>query len=97
MPEDYVPLSLSQRRFWILNQLHPGIAVYHIPVCLRLTGPLAFDALERSLEGIVARHGSLRTTFGVRDGAPVQVVKPLCPIPLRLRDISAHPDADLEA
>jgi thioesterase domain-containing protein/acyl carrier protein len=97
MPEDCVPLSLSQRRFWILDQLHPGIAAYHIPVCLRLTGPLAFDALERSLGGIVARHGSLRTTFGVRDGAPVQVVKPFCPIPLRLRDISAHPGADLEA
>jgi hypothetical protein len=27
----------------------------------------------------------------------VQVVKPFCPIPLRLRDISAHPGADLEA
>ena len=97
MAYNYVPLSLSQRRFWILDQLHPGNTAYHIPVCLRLTGPLAFDALERSLGAIVARHGALRTTFGVRDGAPVQVVKPFCPIPLRLRDISAHPGADLEA
>ena len=44
----------------------PWHCSFHIPVCLRLTGPLAFDALERSLEGIVARHGSLRTTFGIR-------------------------------
>ena len=50
--------QLSQRRFWILDQLHPGIAAYHIPVCLRLTGPLAFDALERSLGGIVVRIGA---------------------------------------
>ena len=66
------PLSMNQQRLWILDQLQPGIAANHIPVCLRLTGPLAYDALERSLEAIVARHGSLRTTFGFRDSAPLQ-------------------------
>ena len=97
MPEECFPLSPSQRRFWILYQLHPGSAAYHIPVSLRLTGPLAFDALERSLQAIAGRHGSLRTTFGVRDGAPCQFVKPHCEIPLQLVDISTHEASDLEA
>jgi thioesterase domain-containing protein/acyl carrier protein len=97
MPEACFPLSSSQRRFWILDQLHPGSAAYHIPVCLRLTGPLAFDALERSLRAIVDRHGSLRTTFGVRDGVPFQFVKSRCAIPVQVVDVSAHEGPDLEA
>jgi thioesterase domain-containing protein len=102
VPEEFVqprcfPVSLNQRRLWIFDQLHPGTAAYHIPVCLRLTGPLTFDALERSLGAIVARHGSLRTTFGVRDGEPVQLVEPSCAISLQLWDTSTSPGADLEA
>jgi hypothetical protein len=96
MPEECFPLSSSQRRFWVLDQLQPGSAAYHIPVCLRLTGPLAFEALERSLGAIVARHASLRTTFDVRDGVPFQFVKSCGAVPLQLRDISAHQGPDLE-
>ena len=96
MPEECFPLSSNQRRFWVLDQLQPGSAAYHIPVCLRLTGPLAFEALERSLGAIVARHASLRTTFDVRDGVPFQLVKSCGAVPLQLRDISAHQGPDLE-
>jgi acyl carrier protein len=96
MPEECFPLSSNQRRFWVLDQLQPGSAAYHIPVCLRLTGPLAFEALERSLGAIVARHASLRTTFDVRDGVPFQFVKSCGAVPLQLRDISAHQGPDLE-
>jgi thioesterase domain-containing protein len=91
------PASLNQQRLWILDQLEPGIAAYHIPVCLRLTGPLAVHVLKRGLEAIVARHESLRTTFGVSNGAPVQLIKSSCTIPLQVRDMSGHPGADLEA
>ena len=59
------PISLNQKRFWIVDQFQPGRSVYHIPICLRLNGPLALDILDRSLAAIVARHESLRTTFDV--------------------------------
>src|SRR6516225_2618995 len=91
------PVSMNQQRLWILDQLEPGIAAYHITVCLRLTGPLVTGALERSLGTIVDRHESLRTTFGVRDGAPVQLINPYCAVPLQMRDMSMHPGTDLEA
>ncbi len=97
MPEECFPLSSSQRRFWILNQLHPGSAAYHISVSLRLTGPLAVDALGRSLQAVADRHGSLRTTFDVRDGTPFQFVRSRCEIPLQVVDFSAHEAPDLEA
>ena len=69
------PVSLSQQRLWILNQLEPGIAAYQITACLRLTGPLALGALERSLDAIVDRHEALRTTFDVCRGALLQVIE----------------------
>ncbi len=92
----YFPVSLSQQRLWVVGQLHPGTAAYHIPVCLRLTGLLDLDALERSLEAVVARHESLRTTFGIRDNVPVQYIRSSCEIALQLKDIRTNSDMNLE-
>src|SRR4051812_28813554 len=81
-----VPLSPAQRRLWIIEQLRPGNAAYHIPICLRLMGALDSKALERSLFAIVNRHQPLRTTFAVRDGVPVQLIKPFGYIAVELHD-----------
>src|SRR5580704_9269388 len=51
------PVSWNQQRLWILEQLYPGNSAYHIAVCLRLTGSLGLEFLERSLQAVVARHG----------------------------------------
>src|SRR5262249_45101737 len=71
-----LPLSFAQQRLWFLDQLQPGSAFYNIPAALRLTGKLDVDALRRSLSEIVRRHESLRTTFEIVDGEPVQVIAP---------------------
>src|SRR6185295_15502175 len=57
------PLSFPQQRLWFLEQLDPGSAAYHVPAALRLRGELRQDVLRRSLEALVERHESLRTTF----------------------------------
>jgi amino acid adenylation domain-containing protein len=68
------PLSFAQRRLWFLDKLEPGKAVYNVSEALRLRGPLDRNALARSLNEIIRRHDTLRTTFGELDGNPVQVV-----------------------
>jgi amino acid adenylation domain-containing protein len=68
------PISHAQRRLWFLDRLEPGNAVYHIPVAVRLRGRLDVGALADVLRLIEARHDSLRTTFAVEAGEPVQVV-----------------------
>jgi amino acid adenylation domain-containing protein/non-ribosomal peptide synthase protein (TIGR01720 family) len=70
------PLSFSQERLWFLDQLQPGSTAYSLPLALRLTGSLNVEALRRSLEELVRRHESLRTTFTDVGGRPVQVVAP---------------------
>ncbi|QSX79618.1 amino acid adenylation domain-containing protein [Lysobacter solisilvae] len=70
-----LPVSWAQQRLWFLDQLdHAAGAAYHVSSALRLTGELNRDALQASLDRIVARHETLRTRFVIVDGAPRQVI-----------------------
>ncbi len=71
-----VPLSFAQQRLWFLDQYGMRGATYHMPLNLRLTGPLRVQPLVRSLQELVRRHESLRTAFLERNGEPVQEVTP---------------------
>ena len=69
------PASDSQQRLWFLDQLdHAASAAYHVPSALRLKGKLDKVALRATLNRIVARHESLRTTFASVDGQTAQVI-----------------------
>ncbi|HWU90794.1 MAG TPA: amino acid adenylation domain-containing protein, partial [Kofleriaceae bacterium] len=71
------PASFSQERLWFLDELEPGSSAYHIPAAIRLEGRLDVDALVRSVEAIVRRHASLRTTFEADgEGKVIAVVHP---------------------
>ncbi|KRB71153.1 hypothetical protein ASE07_27265 [Noviherbaspirillum sp. Root189] len=65
-------LSFAQQRLWFLAQMERASQAYHIPIGLRLQGTLDVAALRKALDRVVARHETLRTTFGLVDGAPVQ-------------------------
>ncbi|MGA8112505.1 MAG: amino acid adenylation domain-containing protein, partial [Actinocatenispora sp.] len=88
--EDTLPLSFAQERLWFFHQLQPDSSAYNQPLGLRLTGPLDVPALRRSVSEIVARHESLRTTFGVHDGRPYQHVADPSPVELPVRDLTAE-------
>jgi amino acid adenylation domain-containing protein len=70
------PLSFAQMDMWLASHLAVGSAAYHIADNLVLSGPLRIDVLAKSLNEIVARHETLRTTFAVIDGELLQVVAP---------------------
>src|SRR6266566_4447953 len=70
-PEDTpAPLSFSQQRLWIIDQLQPGTDAYNVPVALRLNGQIDPVLLEKSLNEIVRRHEVLRAIFPSTDGDP---------------------------
>ncbi len=88
------PLSFSQQRLWFLDQLQPGGWFYNIATAVRLTGKLNSSALQKSLEELVRRHESLRTTFDSKSGKPVQVIAANADAPLFTQDLSnLAPDA----
>ncbi|MDV6293932.1 non-ribosomal peptide synthase/polyketide synthase [Rhodococcus aetherivorans] len=72
-----VPLSLSQQRMWVLNQMNPSSAAYNIPLALRLSGLLDVPALQAAVWDVIDRHEVLRTRYPDTDEGPVQEVLPL--------------------
>jgi amino acid adenylation domain-containing protein len=91
------PTSFAQRRLWFVHQLEPDSPSYNVTTALWLSGDLDVPALERSLATLVARHETLRTTFRLAEGEPVQAVAPELRLELPVADRSAVPVPDREA
>ncbi|EHR00838.1 condensation domain-containing protein [Bradyrhizobium sp. WSM471] len=69
-----VPLSLRQQQFWFVSRLKGGSEDCHVQTMLRLRGQLDKAVLQSALDGLVAHHELLRTTFAAQDGEPFQKV-----------------------
>ena len=93
---DTAPLSFAQQRLWFLDQLEPGSAVYNVPGALRLRGSLDVGTLGQSLHEIMRRHESLRTTFSMVEGEPVQVISPSVSVPFHVMDLTECPESERE-
>ncbi len=72
------PLTIGQKRIWFLQQLEPTVPLRHLTLAARLKGLLHVHCLQEALNEIVQRHDSLRTSFEVLDGEPVQRVLQVC-------------------
>jgi amino acid adenylation domain-containing protein len=81
------PLSFAQQRLWIISQLQPDGALYHVPAAVRIAGELDAAVLERALGEVVRRHEVLRTTFPSVEGEPRQVVAECAPVALPFVDV----------
>jgi amino acid adenylation domain-containing protein len=68
--------TYQQEGLWLVQQLDPTSAAYHIGFATRLRGAMQVPALERALRALVARHEALRTRFVAVDGLPRQVIDP---------------------
>jgi amino acid adenylation domain-containing protein len=89
-----LPLSFAQNRLWFIDQFESGSYAYNMPGALKLSGRLNVTALEQSLNEIIRRHEALRTTFGVTDGLPNQIIAEDLTLELPLVDISPLSEAD---
>ena len=92
-----LPLSFTQQRLWFIDRLQPGNLSYNISSAYRLTGLLNTTALEQAVNEIVRRHESLRTTFSIVDGEPIQIIAPTLTLALPVIDLSDLPATEREA
>ena len=70
--KEYYPLSPAQQRFYILHQVQAVGESYNMPTVVVLKGSLNGPQLEEIFSSLIRRHESLRTSFELVDGEPVQ-------------------------
>ncbi|WP_158938694.1 non-ribosomal peptide synthetase [Burkholderia sp. S171] len=88
-----MPLSLTQQRIWIVDQLAGGgLASYNMAAGLDLRGELDANLLHASLAALVDRHEVLRSSFGEHDGDPVLTIADHLDVPMPLVNCGALPD-----
>ncbi len=74
--KDYYVLSSAQKRLYILQQIDRGSIFYNLPQVIEMAGEPSKRKLESAFEKLIARHESLRTSFEMAGGVPVQKIHP---------------------
>lgn len=92
--QSHYELSYAQQRMWILDQMEPSGAIYTMPMAFEISGALEIKALEYSVNQLVKRHESLRTTFNIVNGKPVQIVNSFSEFSLDVKKVT---DEELNA
>src|SRR5689334_7557569 len=82
------PASFAQQRLWFLDQLEPGSPFYNLPLVIGIKGDLNVVAFERTLNEIVKRHETLRTTFAAGPDGPTQVIAKTLTIEVPVLDLT---------
>lgn len=68
------PLFTTQKRFFAIYQANEKAMGYNIPAVMNVEGVLDIVKCEETFREIIKRHESLRTSFDVIDGTPVQKI-----------------------
>ncbi len=72
--KDFYPLSSAQKRLFILQQMDPQSTHYNMPIAARLEGEVESEKFQEAFRRLIERHESLRTSFLIVAGVPVQRV-----------------------
>jgi len=95
--DEALPLAYIQEAIWNNAPTPELAALYFDTTAYRLVGPLDVGALRAAIDGVVARHESLRTTFHLVDGRPAQIVHAAMPVPMPFIDLADMDDPEAEA
>lgn len=94
-----VPISLSQSRFWFLQQLLANQKTHNVAYYYNVEGHLNIPDLERAVRVVASRHESLRTCFIADEDDPAQgyqKVLPSSPIRLECKTIASESEVTTE-
>jgi amino acid adenylation domain-containing protein len=90
------PLSYNQQAMWFLYQLAPESPAYNVTFAVRIRSKVDVPALKRALQRLIDRHPSLRTTFAMRAGEPLQEVHDLQELSFEETDASTWSEDELD-
>src|SRR6476660_1580650 len=82
------PASRTQQAVWFSSRIFPDSAVYNLLWQVKIIGTLDVPALLRSIQAVIDRHDSLRTSFSMENEDLIQVVAQSLTIECPLDDLS---------
>ena len=71
---EYYPVSSAQKRLFIINQIEDENTAYNVPAAMMIEGKLDKGRFEEVFKQLIERHETLRTSFKLVNGEPVQIV-----------------------
>lgn len=92
-----MPVTFSQQRMWLVQQMNPATTAYNVPMVVRLRGALDVAALRAAIDALCARHEVFSARFALRDGQLTQSFEAAGAPPWRELDLRAQPDAERAA
>jgi amino acid adenylation domain-containing protein len=90
-----MPASFFQEQLW--NYYRESPASLTLTRVYRVIGPLDIAILKECLSYLVDRHEILRTTFGLVDGHPAQIIHPSAPLDFSFVDLIDADDPEAQA
>ena len=82
------PASHAEQAVWLSSRIFPGSPVYNLLWQVKIRGTLDVPTPPRSIQAILDRHDSLRTSFSIENEDLVQVVAPSLTFECPLDDLS---------
>jgi amino acid adenylation domain-containing protein len=82
------PLSASQERIWLFQQLNPGTTAFHLVNAVHVPRSLRADELEEAVNFIISQQGSLRTAIIPEGQSAQQLVRERASVRVRREDVS---------
>ncbi|WP_275667432.1 non-ribosomal peptide synthetase [Bacillus swezeyi] len=86
----YYRLSSAQKRLYILNQIEGSGVAYNMPFAMTIQGDFDVRRFENALNKMIERHESLRTSFFMIDGEPVQKIEKEIDFQVGYSDVGAE-------
>ncbi|MEM9522560.1 MAG: condensation domain-containing protein, partial [Pseudomonadota bacterium] len=93
---DHAPVTHSQKRMWLLQQMAPESGAYNVCATFRLDGTVDESRLRAALDRLVRRHGILRTRFVFENGRLAQQIAETTAFDLETQTLS-HGEQAAEA
>lgn len=92
--EGYYELSEQQKRMYLLACMNKNSTSYNLSIIWELAGKLDVNRLEASFQELVRRHESLRTSFHLVDGKPLQKIHQEVEFSVNRMELSANNEVE---
>lgn len=90
---EFYPLSSAQKRLYILQQVEITSTGYNMPMVYMVEGKPGLQRLKETVQTLIRRHESFRTSFHIVDGNPLQKIHEAVTFELEFFDLSKNQDS----